>query len=364
MLNRRVWIGFACVMALLASADPGAAQTFSDSRYASGGSNGLSLGAPRFELAWKDVKTSVGTGFTELPFLWSRGASNPSAPIEKGLGSQYRTRGLWLSIVEPMRLRDAIGARLEAAVLIPSSSHNASDSVDNSTYAGFPYAYDLSPASKTRWWLLDGQVSYDTPYGSLLAGLRYEYFDTRFYDFPFLSLIANPGVGGPYSIPVIVSAPGMESDFTVTSLIPYVGIEGRYGSPTNSVSMRIVGIPWFTPSIKSRTTQGGYSWGATPPVGGGNVSDRYEMSMSARKGYFYEAKVSCDTNAFGMGTFGLFVTASYMHAEFDGGIDFNTARITPSGPDPGAQFPTSGLYYNRRVYAIGATLSMPFVSPI
>jgi hypothetical protein len=363
MLIKRVWVAVACFMALSASADMGAAQTFSNSWYAPGGINGSWLGAPRFELAWKDVQTSVGTSFSELPFAWSRGASNPSAPIEKGLSTQYMTKGLWLSIVEPMRLRDAIGARLEAAVLIPSSSRNASDSVDNSAYAGFPYAYDLSPASKSRWWLLDGQVSYDTAYGSFLAGLRYEYFDTRFYDFPFLWLIANPG--SMFAVPVTVSTPGMESDFTVTSLIPYVGIEGRYGSATSRVSGKIIGIPWFRPRLKSKTTLGGYSWGTVPfPSNGGSVSDRYEMSMSARKGYFYEAKVAYDTNAFGMGTFGLFVTASYMHAELDGDIDFNTARITPSGPDPGAQFPTSGFYYNRRVYAIGATLSMPFVSPI
>lgn len=363
MLTRRVWIGLACFVTFLASADLAAAQAFPAIGYALGGTNGSWLGAPRFELVWKDTRTTVGTDFTELPFTYSRGRSGPAGPIEKSLDFQYRTKGLWLSLVEPIRLREAIGARLEAAVLIPSSSHDASDSIDNGSYAGFPYDYNLSVATKTRWWLLDGQVSYDTSYGSLLAGLRYEYFDTRFYDFPFLSLIANPGMIS--AVPVVVSSPGMESDFTITSLIPYVGIEGRYGSSKNSVSAKFIGIPWYRPSLKAVATLGGYSWGTVPfPSNGGSVSDRYEMSMAARKGYFYEARIAYDTNAFGMGTFGLFVTATYMHAEFAGNIDFRTARITPSGPDPGAEFPTSGFHYNRRVYAVGAALSLPFTSPM
>ncbi len=320
----------------------------------------LRFGDPVFKVDWNNVKSDFDARYTELPFDWSRG--NFPFPVDKQLTAGYRSQGARLWLTELIGLGNSLALNLEGAYLLPSTSHDSSWSFDSRLSDTFPYVLGWQPATRTEWWLVDGQVRYNVQGGAykLLAGLRSDKFDSRFTDFPFVSLALLPAGAGF----VNALTPDMRSDVTVTTWIPYVGVELRSLTGGFDFSAQLIAAPWISPRLKDGLTAGGWSAGGTPPGTGSSVSDRYEISTSAKSGYLYEMTAQCAFLSAGFGKFGLFAKGTWMRASFRGSIDFHTTRITPSGPDPGAAFPLPSVAYTRRGIALGGSYSLAFVSPM
>jgi hypothetical protein len=324
--------------------------------------------SPSLNAAWTTGWTRFSVDFSELPYLFSRGSLS-GTPNSKTQSFKYPTNGAWFSLVVPLKMTESVGFRGEAGLLVPATNQNASLFVDNdTTNPGFPYAYTQSIATRSRWWTLDGRVDFNlSGYGTIVGGVRWDYFDTRVFDFPALTLLANPAAPPPAQFGIQVTVPGMEGDILFESLAPYLGLEVSSGAPYGFVTARAIGFPWIKTWLNGRQTQGGFSYGPGPlPSPNGNISDRYEINMNSKRGYFYELGLEYKARGFLGGEWGAFVKWTQFHANFDGTVDLITYRIVPAptAPDVGATFPAPSVVMDRRYFVIGGTLSIPFNFPI
>ncbi len=323
--------------------------------------------SPSVGAAWTSGWTNLGVDFLELPYNNSRGVNG--LPNAKQLAFKYRTQGVWISLAVPLRMANTVAFRGEAGVLIPATNREGEQFVDNNTHnPGFPYAYTLAISTQSRWWTVDGRAELNlTGYGTIIGGVRWDYFDTHVFDLPALTLLVNPTLPPAFQFGIQVSAPGMEGDILLKSLAPYVGVESTYGVPYNFVTARAIGFPWMRTWLDAKETQGGFAYGPGPaPDPNGNISDRYTLDMRSNQGFFYELALEYKTTGLWGAQLGAFAKWTQYYALFDGAVDLSTYRVVPppDAPDVGGAFPAPSVSMNRRFYTIGATLSFPFNLPI
>jgi hypothetical protein len=233
---------------------------------------------------------------------------------------QYPNRGLWLGISDSVGLGDALSFIASSWYLVPSSVPSRQDIVQLGASSSRSWQTD------NRWWFADGLVALGGPGGlSALAGLRYDYFTTRFkkpYDTDF---------GGPDA----------SSDVISTTWIPLFGAQYQYASPSSSLIVRAVGTPVIFGYLKYLDSDG--------------VGFRLEERGRWSRGYFLEFFGEYSKNV-GPGSLGVFARWNLAEGRSTNANVEIEPRFAPTA--------TYNLSLNRLSWTLGGSLSLDFNLPI
>ncbi len=233
---------------------------------------------------------------------------------------QYPNRGLWLGVSDAVVLGDGLSVIGSSWYLVPSSVPARQDIVQ------LGGASSRSWQTDNRWWFADGMLALGRPGGlSALAGLRYDYFTTRFknpYDTDF---------GGPDA----------SSDVISTTWIPLFGAQYGYVGPSSSLIVRAVGTPVIFGNIKYLDSDG--------------VGTRLEERGRWSRGYFLEFFGEYSRNV-GLGSVGVFARWNLAEGRSTNANVEIEPRFAPTT--------TYNLSLNRLSWTLGGSLSLDFNLPI
>lgn len=234
---------------------------------------------------------------------------------------QYPNRGLWLGVSDTVVLGDGLSVIASSWYLVPSSVP-ARQHID---LVGFPAA--RSWQTDNRWWFADGLFALGRPGGlSALAGLRYDYFTTRFKD-PF-----DSDFGGPDA----------HSDVIAATWIPLFGAQYGYAGPSSSLIVRAVGTPVIFGYAKFLDSDG--------------IGTRLEERGRWTRGYFLEFFGEYSRNV-GLGSVGVFARWNLAEGR---ATNANVERDV-SPPPPSTNY---NLGFNRLSWTLGGSISLDFDLPI
>jgi hypothetical protein len=187
----------------------------------------------------------------------------------------------------------------------------------------FPTAYRTWQTS-IQWWTLEAaalRCSWST--FSLIGGLRYDSFSSKF---------SNPTL-----LPAI-STSADEGDLTLSSYIPYVGGEAAWGA----VKVGVIGFPWVFGTIAYKETSG--------PL-------RVEASGSYRNAYFVETFAEFGKQV-GVAHLSAFATYTVLHAVGDFDATVNNFSVFPA---------SAGSYawgFDRQNWIVGGKLVVGLNTPL
>ena len=268
------------------------------------------MAAPNFYIGWMEDRQ--GTSFS-------------ADPIDVGGSSiqhHYPNRGLWLGLSESFFPGDRLSFIASGWYLVPSKTSS------RETYPPFPENLaSVTWDTDTQWWFVDGVCSFGSPSGlSLLAGLRYDYFTTRF---------KNP----VETLAIVGSRDGDTADVTSEGWIPLFGTQCAYTGAWGSLLARVVGVPTLLGNVKYQQTL--FS------------GDRVKARGNWTNGYFLEF-FSEYSKKLGPGTLGLF--GRWNLAQGKSNVSLEIAPIIGSN--------TYHLTLNRYSWTFGASFSIPFDTPM
>lgn len=234
---------------------------------------------------------------------------------------QYPNRGLWLGIADSVDLGSGLSFIGSGWYLVPSSA----SSRQHIDLVGFPAA--RSWQTDNRWWFADGLFALGRSGSfSALAGLRYDYFTTRFKN-PF-----DSDFGGPDA----------HSDVIATTWIPLLGAQYGYAGPSSSLLVRAVGTPVIFGYIKFLDSDG--------------IGTRLEERGRWSRGYFLEFFGEY-SKKLGLGSLGVFARWNLAEGR---AANANVERdVSPPPPST-----TYNLSFNRLSWTLGGSLSLDFNLPI
>lgn len=258
--------------------------------------------------------------------------STRGTPVFGAVGTnlEFNLEGLWLGASIRMPVMECLGLRVEGRALIPTAQ---SVSTTTQLDTGLPGARAFT--TSTVWRLLDGSAQFQfAPNFALVGGVRYDYFDVH---------MTNPGNIQAFS------SNSDEGDFTVGSVIPYLGIEAAWTNCVNGIMLRAIGTP-----ILSTYTTYGLTYGDS--TGGPSIRDSY--SGTPRYATFYEASLNVGRK-FGTNiTLGGYTSVQAISAHSQ--REFRSSRMAPAALDISQTF---DLDFNRRSIVFGGTASYGFASP-
>lgn len=228
--------------------------------------------------------------------------------------------GLWLAVSASGRLRDGFGIFARGSWLVPSNRRSDRTLV----FGGTPEPGRWR--TRVQWYNADIAGTF-SPYGALtvVGGFRFDSFDMKFHD---RDLVDPDDLGTD------------ETNVTVSSYIPYVGVMVHHGS---ELKVGLIGFPYVPGDVSYDHT-----WG--PRV------IRHDAKGSFRTGYFLEAFAEYGRQLMG-GYVGVFGTWTCLH----GSSELDVARTIGGGAATGGVYQFST---DRKNWIFGGKLEMNFASPI
>ena len=265
--------------------------------------------ATSFYVGWMDDRDGVSVSLNEEP---------PYNVVVREARHHFPLSGLWLGLTQSCPLTENIGIVASGWYLIPSNKQT------NEEYANGVTALTLfnnSWSTKSQWWFVDGLFALGGGNTQLLAGLRYDYFTTKF-DRNF----------GP------VGNPADTADFISYGIIPLVGLQYAQSSGNSSLVFRMVGIPTLAGSFRYRENVAGSS---------------LEGSRNYNGGYFFEAFAEYGYKMGSLGDIGFFARYNATQGKSTASVDFL----------PGGVSNDYKLDLYRQSWTLGAKFSLSFSLP-
>jgi hypothetical protein len=277
-----------------------------------------SLGTPTFYIGYLTDRAGTRFGFD---------AENAGLAGVTGITHKYEKAGLALGVEVPLVLKSNFAFLPSAWYVAPIMKK------DEETYfAGATPAFGREWDTANTWWWAQGAVAYAVGNTSVLGGVRYDFYDTKFSS-------PEPLFGGP------PSDPDHEADVTAYNLVPFFGLQYTYDVAPTNLFVRMVGFPYLLGGAHYKQT-----------LGVGNPG-RIEGGGAYNGGYFFEAQVDYSRRMFGKGQMGVFGRFSMVHG---------TASVDVDGNGPffgGNQLDTFDLSLNRTAWTIGGKFSVDFHLP-
>ena len=280
----------------------------------SGCGNAASPGiAPAFYVGWgipQDRNTSV-----------SLTAQNLGANNVRSVDIKFPTNGVWLGTALPVSLGDNFSFVATGWYLFGGDT--TADSWDNYNLA--PVVQDANNwSAKHNWWFVDGALAYGWTGFAALVGLRYDNYTAS---------LTSPNTLGLFN--------GQhETSFLSSAWIPFIGFQSAYADTTQSLKIRMLGIPTIV----------GYSYVGLTAAGG----NRFEYNNpNYTAGHFFEVFGEYTRKFFGSSQAGVF-------------LRWNSARATSSGT---GEFLTTAFQdtynfsLNRSSWTLGALATLDFTTP-
>lgn len=248
-----------------------------------------------------------------------------------GIYQKFNLDGFWLGGSVRLSSPDGWGLRIEGRNLFPSQ-----DTVSTTVpmAVGLPGLRTFN--GKSAWRILDGTASLQlAPNASILAGVRYDFFD--------VTMTGAPDIVG-------FSTGADRGDFTDQTLIPYIGFEGSWTGCTSGVMVRAIGTP-----ILVSWTKFGMTFG--DPQGLPPIRDYYNNGAS-NYGTFFEGSINYG-HRFGQNfTVGAFASWQAMASHTD-----RTMNAVRQEPDFLALSQTFDLDISKRSVVIGGSVTMALSLP-
>jgi hypothetical protein len=270
-------------------------------------------------------------GWMEGPRGTSFGADTDGLGLGglRKLTQRYDNRGVWFGLSDTVTLTDRLGFVASGWYLVPSNT--VSQQVFNDGDGSYPL-FGRSWNTNSQWWFVDGLFAFGPCCGpaSLLVGLRYDYFTTRFQDPPFANIAAPPVVNG--DLPD-------EADVTSQGWIPLIGVQVAYEGAASKLAVRAVGFP---------TTLGSAKYSETILV-----TNRVEATGTYNGGSFLEVFAEY-SRKFGGADVGVFGRWNNLQGRSDLSVD-----LLPAG---GSQ--TFKLGLSRSSWTLGGSFSLSFNTPL
>lgn len=241
------------------------------------------------------------------------------------INHRYPNRGLWLGLGQCIPLRERFSFIASGWYLVPSNDN--SREIYNA-----PGVAERTWDTDTQWWFADGLFGLGTPGGfSLLAGLRYDSFTTR-----FKNPVNAAGIGG--------ALPSDTADVVTENWIPLFGTQMDYSGSFGNLVVRAVGVPTLVGSAWYKQT-----------LGGGGIIQRIEAKGNYSGGYFLEFFTEY-SKSFGPGSVGLF--GRWNMAE--GKAKLSVDGLIAAGGLLARDF---DLTLNRTSWTLGGSFSLAFNMP-
>ncbi|MBI5571676.1 MAG: hypothetical protein HY914_17170 [Desulfomonile tiedjei] len=207
------------------------------------------IAPPVVYVGWNDDRRGISFGGGNAAGL------NGVARFEQ----QQRLRGVWLGVTQPLNLSENLTILGSGWYLFPEGIESTE------IYVSTAGAQSYRTWTVTdEWWFVEGLAAIRTGFlsgFSLLAGVRYDYFYSKF---------SNPVAVG------IPSSPSDEGNATSEAIIPLLGAQYAYGSPVSSLTVRVVGFPTVTGSFRAREN---FVAGVSPDDGSGNYDGGYFLEV-------------------------------------------------------------------------------------
>ncbi len=258
--------------------------------------------------------------------LSTRGAS---VLDEFGTSLKFNLEGAWLGVSARLPVRQGITLRAEARNLF-SPKQNVQTITQ---LTGLPIGRTFS--GYYAWRLIDGSASFEVaPCFSIIGGGRYDYFDVKMTD--------------PGNIPGF-SNNGDEADFTVGTVIPYLGFEAAFTGCNSGFLIRAVGTPWM-----SSYTRYGMTFGDPQ----GLLLIRDSLDGTSIYGNFFEASAHCGRKFGEITTLGAFVGMQALSSHSERPL--SGSRVAP---EPLTVAQTFDVDMHRRSFVVGGSASLSFSSP-
>ena len=282
------------------------------------------VGAPVFYVGW--MEGPRGTSF---------GADTDGLGLGglRKLTQRYDNRGVWFGVADTVTLTDRLGFMASGWYLVPSNT--VSQQVFNDGDGSYPL-FGRSWNTNSQWWFVDGLFAFGPCCGpaTLLVGLRYDYFTTRFQDPPFAQIAPPPAP------PVVISGNfGDEADVTSQAWIPLIGVQVAYEGANSKLAVRAVGFPTTLGSVKYSETI--------------LVTNRVEATGTYNNGSFLEVFAEY-SRKFGGADVGVFGRWNNLHGNSDLSVD-----LLPAG---GSQ--TFKLGLSRTSWTLGGSFNLSFNTPL
>jgi len=234
----------------------------------------------------------------------------------------YPVHGIELSATATASPNDRVMVIARGTWLLPWNG----ESFENYQLGAAPFERKWS--TSTQWWTVEGAGAFAiNAWGSIVAGLRYDAFQTSFKD---------------PSAATIPSLPGQEADIHVNLWIPYIGVITQQGV----ARFGIIAAPWAPP--------GHIRYGQTTSIAfvpGG----RLEGSGNVKSGYFFETWAEFNVNLMGANA-GVFAKYTYVHVRAQ---DSLTTLIEVPGTTSGLE-----ITFDRPNWIFGAQATLYFRSPL
>ena len=252
-----------------------------------------------------------------------------------------RIEGLWAEFTQKLFCADNLMIRLDAGYLFPANR----DSLDTTDYRNTVFFKTLLGSNilarqwktSNEWWSVDGSLNYFvTRDWAAVLGVRYEFFDTRFYDPPFIFVGVTP-----------VSTPGDIMDITRNIILPYFGLEFRLSSSAHYLALRAITMPQlsaYNGLFNSSTTAG---------------LTRSETRGGFAGGTFGEVSMTWQINGDSGFQMCLLTKLNLLY----GKSDTKNKTIVPVPGDVPFSAPTRGTLF-RSVFSIGGEIAIPFTLPL
>ena len=272
-------------------------------------------------------------GWMEGPRGTSFGADTDGLGLGglRKLTQRYDNRGVWFGVADTVTLTDRLGFMAAGWYLVPSNT--VSQQVFNDGDGSYPL-FGRSWNTNSQWWFVDGIFAFGPCCGpaTLLVGLRYDYFTTRFQDPPFAQIAPPPAP--PQTAPI-----GDEADVTSQAWIPLIGVQVAYEGASSKLAVRAVGFPTTLGSVKYSETI--------------LVTNRVEATGTYNNGSFLEVFAEY-SRKFGGADVGVFGRWNNLHGNSDLSVDLLPAGVSQ----------TFKLGLSRTSWTLGGSFNLSFNTPL
>lgn len=277
------------------------------------GDKAAGFAGPTLYVGWgaSDPKTSFGAGAENLGVL---GFTE--------INHKYRDSGIWLGASVPIGLSEYFSILASGWYLIPAGNENTEEN-----YGGPQTILGRRTwSTSTQWWYVDGLVALSCRQSgaALLAGLRYDYYTTKFSD----------------PTTVFGGSAADEGDVTSEGWIPLLGVQYSLNSGATSLLARFVGIPALVGNVKYHETILG--------------TNRLEATGNWNGAYFWEFFTEYDRKFNQNGAVGVFGRVQSTNGRSDLDVTVNPAGVND----------TFRLGFKRLNWTIGGSINLSFNLPM
>ncbi len=238
------------------------------------------------------------------------------------IGHDYAVHGLWLGASKTVAFSDSIGVTGSFWYLLPLKTGTSLQHYFTAGIGPNQRTWD----THTQWWYVDLLGTFGSLNGfSLLAGVRYDFFTTRFES------------------PVDSSFPASRitdsADFKSSGYIPLIGAQMASAGSYGSLLFRVIGIPSLAGRLNYEETLQGY---------------RIKSTGSYSAGHFVEAFAEYAYAVSGQAELGLFARFNSTHGTAGMSVDLLGAGGAVRGRD------TFNHRVHRNDWSIGGRMSLGF----